>query len=135
MLNSGDCSCGARSLKLVSFAVSSGATAPDLIRRRLASPDGETRSYWPPPPERNFVNISSDVPAGTAFTLQPVCFVKAFANDLSAYPSQITMLSLPSPFWFTSGPPAVVLVLPPPPLELELDLSSDPQAAMAAHAA
>ncbi len=64
--------------------MSSGATAPDLISRRLASPDGVTTSYWPPPPERNFVNISSEVPAGTALTLQPVCFVKSFANDLSA---------------------------------------------------
>src|SRR3954451_628504 len=100
-----------------------------------ASPEGDTRSYWPPPPERNFVNISSDVPAGTALTLQPVCFVKAFANALSASPPQIPMSSLPSPFWFTSGPLAVLLEPPPPPLELELDLSSDPHAAMTAAAA
>src|SRR3954451_963766 len=116
-------------LKFVSFDVSSGATAPDLMRRRLASPEGVTRSYCPPPPERNLVNISSEVPAGTAFTLQPVCFVNVFANDLSAYPSHTTRLSWPSPFLLTSGPAAV----PPPPLLLLLLLL--PHAAIAAHAA
>src|SRR3954462_15674304 len=110
-------------LKFVSFDVSSGATAPDLMRRRLASPDGVTRSYCPPPPERNLGNISSEVPAGTAFTLQPVCFVKVFANDLSAYPSHTTRLSWPSPFLFTSGPlavdPDLQLVGGPPRVHLE----------------
>ena len=50
-------------LRLVSFDVSSGATAPDLIARSEASPENEARSYWPPPPELNLVNISSEEPA------------------------------------------------------------------------
>src|SRR3954471_1808474 len=73
VLKPGDCSCGAKFEKFVSFEVSSGATAPDLIARTDASPENEARSYWPPPPERNLVNISSEVPAGTALTLQPDC--------------------------------------------------------------
>ena len=81
VLNDGDCSCGARLLKFVSFDLSNGATVPALIARSDASPENDARSYWPPPPELNFVNISSDVPADTELTLHPVCCVNAFTYD------------------------------------------------------
>src|SRR5436190_15552440 len=92
--------------------MSSWATEPDLIARSEASPENDARSYWPPPPDRNFVNISSDVPANVSFTLQPVSLSNCFTNDGSVYPSQLTTLSLPSPFALMSGPFA------PPPLSL-----------------
>ena len=61
--------------------MSSSATDPDLIARSDASPENEARSYWPPPPDRNFVNISSEVPAKVSLTLQPVSFSNSFTND------------------------------------------------------
>ena len=40
-------------------------------------------SYWPPPPERISVTISSDEPAYFALTLQPVCFSNGFTHFAS----------------------------------------------------
>ena len=81
VLKGGDCSCGARSLKFVSFDVSRGWSAPDLIARTEASPENDARSNCPPPPERNLVNISSEEPAKTECTWQPVCCSNPFTND------------------------------------------------------
>ena len=40
-------------------------------------------SYWPPPPERIRVTISSDEPAYFALTLQPDDFSNGFTHDAS----------------------------------------------------
>ena len=37
-------------------------------------------SYWPPPPDRISVTISSDEPAYFACTVQPVCFLNGFTH-------------------------------------------------------
>ena len=37
-------------------------------------------SYWPPPPERISVTISSDEPAYLAWTVQPDCFSNGFTH-------------------------------------------------------
>src|ERR1700741_2493783 len=73
------------------------ATSPPLIRRRLASPEADTMSYWLPPPWRISVTISSEEPAYLACTRQPVWASKGFTQAGSAYPSQATRFSWPSP--------------------------------------
>src|SRR4029453_5617135 len=66
-----------------------GLTSPPLISRRLASPEAETRSHWPPPPPpparlsappplaeppaRISAAISFDEPASLRWILQPLC--------------------------------------------------------------
>ena len=55
-------------------------TSPPRISRRLASPDAETMSYWPPP-WRISVTISSEEPAYLACTSQPVCFSNGFTHS------------------------------------------------------
>jgi hypothetical protein len=49
------------------------------IRRRLASPDADTASYWP---VRISVTISSDEPPNFDLTLQPVAFWNGFTHCL-----------------------------------------------------
>src|ERR1700674_4422998 len=67
------------------------------MRRRSASPDAETMSQLPPPPSFIRLTISSEEPAGCWVTLQPVAAVNGSTHDLSAYPSQRTRFSAPSP--------------------------------------
>ncbi len=55
-------------------------------------------SYWPPPPERISVTISSDEPAYFACTLQPLCCSNGFTHFASRYPSHAIIVSFPSPF-------------------------------------
>ena len=53
-----------------------GLTSPPLISRRLASPEAETRSHWPPPPPppaRISATISFEEPASLRWILQPLC--------------------------------------------------------------
>jgi hypothetical protein len=50
------------------------------MRRSDASPEAETMSYWPPPPERMSVTISSEEPAYFACTLQPLCCSKGLTH-------------------------------------------------------
>ena len=54
-------------------------------------------SYWPPPPEVIRLNMSFELPAYFAETLQPVCFSNGVTHCFSVYPSQATSVSLPSP--------------------------------------
>src|SRR4029079_19098815 len=65
-------------------------------------------SYWPPPPVRMSVTISSDVPAYFGWILQPVCFTKGFTHFASRYPSQAIIVSLPSPLPIFDGNPLAV---------------------------
>src|SRR5437899_596203 len=76
---------------------------------RLASPDADTMSYWPPPPCLMRVTISSDVPAYFAWILQPVCLWNGLTHWGCRYPSQATMVSLPSPFPIFVGNPEPLL--------------------------
>ena len=54
-------------------------------------------SYWPPPPEVIRLNMSFELPAYFADTLQPVAFSNGATHCFSVYPSQATRVSLPSP--------------------------------------
>src|SRR5476651_244359 len=71
------------------------------MSRRSASPEAETRSYWPPPPLFISETISLDVPAYFALTWQPVCASNSFTHSGCVYPSHAMMFSLPSPFPMT----------------------------------
>src|SRR5574337_955046 len=54
------------------------------MSRRLASPEAETRSYWPPPPPPlacMSVNISFELPASLRWMMQPVCFRNGERSD------------------------------------------------------
>src|SRR3954468_7093816 len=70
-----------------------GRTSLPTIRRRLASPDAETASYWP---VRISVTISSDEPPYFALTLQPVAFVNGFTHRCFLLPSHAIRFSWPS---------------------------------------
>src|SRR5205085_1326232 len=87
----------------------------------LAFPDAETPSYCPV--EIRSI-MSSEVEPSFVFTLQPVCLVNWFAQDLSAYPGQMTRSTWPSSLalaWMSlSDEPrplisVLELLLPPPP--------------------
>src|SRR5574340_163377 len=70
------------------------------MRRRLASPEAETRSYWPPPPPPPpwmRLNISFDEPASLRLMMQCVCCSNFLAKLGSAYAGHSTTLSAPSP--------------------------------------
>ena len=58
-----------------------GATSPRFISRTLALPEADTPSYWPV--ETRSI-MSSEVAPSLVTTLQPVCCVNVFAQDLSA---------------------------------------------------
>src|SRR5712692_7415903 len=78
------------------------------MSRRLASPDAETRSYWPPPPPPPpciRLNISFDEPASLRVILQLVCFSNFVAKLLSEYAGHSTRLSAPSPLPIDVGRP------------------------------
>src|SRR5205085_9005224 len=97
-----------------------GFTSPPTISRRLASPDAETRSYWPPPPPppvRMSATMSFEVPASLRWILQPVCRSNGFANDGSEYAGHSITLSAPSPLPIEVGRLEVLpfAFLPPPP--------------------
>src|ERR687887_2943472 len=71
------------------------------MSRRLASPDAETRSYWPPPPPPPpwmTLNISFEEPASLRLILHPVCRSNFFAKLGSVYAPHSTTVSAPSPF-------------------------------------
>src|SRR5438477_3920381 len=77
-----------------------GWTSPPLMRRRLASPDAETRSYCPPPPPppvRISATMSFDVPASLRWILQPVSWTNLLAKLGSEYAGHSMRLSDPSP--------------------------------------
>ena len=66
--------------------MSIGWTSPASMRRRLASPEAETRSYWPPPPPPfacMSANIWFDVPASLRWMVQPVFCSNGCAKLLS----------------------------------------------------
>src|SRR5438105_8538346 len=67
------------------------------MRRSDASPDAETRSYWPPPPPDMSATIWSEDPAYLAFTWQPVCCSNGLTHCGCVYPSHAMTLSCPSP--------------------------------------
>src|SRR4029078_9901670 len=67
------------------------------MRRRPGTPDGETMSYCPPPPDVIRLNMSFELPAYFADTLQPVAFSNGATHCFSVYPSQAMSVSLPSP--------------------------------------
>src|SRR5256886_8274360 len=100
-----------------------GFTSPPLIRRRLASPDAETRSHCPPPPPppvRISETIWFDEPASLRWILQPVCFSNGLRQPGSAYPGHSIRLSAPSPLPIEVGRPEPGLLDPaaffePPP--------------------
>ena len=50
-------------------------------------------SYWPPPPDVIRLNMSFELPAYFAVTLQPVCFSNGATHCFSVYPSQATSVS------------------------------------------
>ena len=50
MLCAGDLKVGMKFFQLGISLTFTGWTSPPVIRRRLASPEAETRSHWPPPP-------------------------------------------------------------------------------------
>src|SRR2546426_6373047 len=84
-------------------------TSLPRIRRRLASPEAETASYWP---VRISVTISSEEPPYFARTLQPVALVNGFTHCGCVYPSHAIRLSEPSPlaiFSIVDGAPAAEL--------------------------
>src|SRR5262249_49303 len=69
------------------------------MSRRLASPEAETRSYWPPPPPppvRISATISFDVFASLRLILQPVCCSNFFAKLGSLYAAHSIRLSFAS---------------------------------------
>src|SRR5918911_5091070 len=77
-----------------------GLTSPPTMRRRLASPEADTRSYWPPPPPPPVcmsATISFDEPASLRWILQPVVFSKRFAKLGSEYAGHSIRFSRPSP--------------------------------------
>src|SRR3954453_21368947 len=81
--------------------VLTGATSPPAIRRRVASPEADTPSYWP---VRMSVTISSDVLPILTLTLQPVCCSKSDTQSTfgsvepsSTYPAQAMRSTSPSP--------------------------------------
>src|SRR2546428_13969055 len=77
-----------------------GWRSPPLISRRLASPEAETRSYWPPPPPppvRMSATMSFDVPASLRWILQPVCRTNLFAKLGSEYAGHSIKFKEPSP--------------------------------------
>src|SRR6266487_7166525 len=103
------------------------------MSRRSASPEAETRSYWPPPPLRMSATISSEEPAYLAFTLQPVCCSNGLAQSGWAYPSHATRLSWPSPGPMLVGRLGLVaapglLLEEPPPQPLATSASTVPSA-------
>src|SRR5262245_4664173 len=73
------------------------------MSRRLASPEAETMSYWPPPPDVMRLNMSFDEPAYFALTLHPVCFSNGLTQSGCVYPSHAIRVSLPSPFPTVDG--------------------------------
>src|SRR5260370_9440968 len=98
-----------------------GSRRPREMSRRSVPPEGETRSYWPPPPFAISDTISLDDPPYFVLTWQPVACSNGFTHCGWAYPSQAMRLSLPSVFPTDAGTglpasggarPAVVL--PPP---------------------
>ena len=66
------------------------------MKRRLASPDADTRSY-PLPPPWMMLNISFDEPASFRWILQPVCCSNFFAKLGSVYCPHSMTLRAPSP--------------------------------------
>src|SRR6266540_1970055 len=124
VLNGGDLSCGMKSFHEGIRPMLIGCTSLPKISRRSASPEADTRSYWPPPPLRMSATISSDEPAYLALTLQPVCCSNGLVQSGCAYPSHATRLSWPSPGPMLVGrfglvvPPPEVLVEEPPPQPL-----------------
>src|SRR3954454_2655487 len=52
-------------------------------------------SYWPPPPVRISVTISSEEPAYFALIVQPLCFWKGLTHWGWVYPSQAIILRVP----------------------------------------
>src|SRR5205085_8458208 len=77
-----------------------GFTSLPTIRRRLASPEAETRSYWPPPPPPPVcmsATISLDEPASLRWILQPDCCSNFFAKLGSEYAGHSIRFSRPSP--------------------------------------
>ena len=50
------------------------------MSRRSASPDAETRSYWPPPPFAISDTISLEDPAYFVLTWQPVACWNGFTH-------------------------------------------------------
>src|SRR5438045_816768 len=85
-----------------------GCTSPPLIRRRLASPEADTRSYCPPPPPppvRMRATMSFEVPASLRWILQPVCRTNLFAKLESEYAGHSIKLSEPSPLPIFVGSP------------------------------
>src|SRR5690348_860265 len=94
-----------------------GCTSPPTIRRRLASPDAETRSYWPPPPPPPVLisaTISFDDPASLRWILQPVCFWNLFAKLGSEYAGHSIRFSDPSPLPIFVGSAPAALPFPTP---------------------
>src|SRR3954467_15386500 len=79
-------------------------TSLPRIRRRLASPEAETASYWP---VRIRVTISSEELPYFECTLHPVAFVNGAAHCLYVYPSHAIRLTEPSFF------PAFVIIVGP----------------------
>src|SRR5438105_1274902 len=78
------------------------------MRRRLASPDAETRSYWPPPPPpplRMSATISFDEPASLRWMMQPVWRSKGFAKLGSVYAAHSMTFNTPSPLPIDVGSP------------------------------
>src|SRR5438445_8446643 len=83
------------------------------MSRRLASPDADTRSYWPPPPPpplRINATISFEDPASLRWMMQPFSFWNAFANEGSEYAAHSIRLREPSPFPIDVGRPLLLLV-------------------------
>src|SRR5256885_5205067 len=75
-------------------------TSPPLISRRLASPEAETRSHWPPPPPppaRIRATIWFDEPASLRWILQPDSRSNVFANEGSEYNGHSIRFNEPSP--------------------------------------
>src|SRR2546423_9906792 len=107
------------------------------MRRTLAFPEAETPSYCPV--EIRSI-MSSEVAPSFVFTLQSVCLVNRFAQDLSAYPAQMTRLTLPSPLALacmscSDDPRPLICVLalllpllPPPPQPAARNASAPPSA-------
>src|SRR6266511_2666290 len=132
VLDGGDLSCGMTSFHEGIRPMLIGCTSLPKISRRSASPEADTRSYWPPPPLRMSATISSDEPAYLALTLQPVCCSNGLVQSGCAYPSHATRLSWPSPGPMLVGrlglvvPPPEVLVEEPPPQPLATSASTAP---------
>src|SRR5947209_13998429 len=105
------------------------------MRRRSASPDAETRSYWPPPPLAISDTISLEDPAYFALTWQPVAASNGLTHCGWAYPSHAIRLSFPSvlPTEVGTGALASGAFSPEVPLDPPVDELPplDPQAASA----